>query len=417
MTSPAKKLLIGAAGLVVVAGASLVIANTIRISSTRFRLESRIAALRQVGDPVSVSDLKRWPPPAEQNAATYLRQAREQIDAWAKDVAPLLLKQSLKPMADQAKGIRQAFKAFPDILPSLQQAAECSECCLELPYDEGPGPFRERLSIEVQMFSRYTEILTWETRLLMHEGKVDEALGWWLVSLRLSRLLDHDPPVVGAHLVAMGCRSAVIAEVNTLLRSNPVSSSRRAELDKELAEIDDQRPHQQAWKGERALELDKLGSSTPVNWINRADYNNRAAALLDSMNQQLTLATRNWDNTDGAMFERAARASVSLNTVLGMPAYMIIRSAVDRIRAQARCLRLLNAMQQKGLWDASEVKLADLGLPAEAITDPYDGSPIKLKRRDGTWIIYCVGPDLRDDGGAIDSLADIGLGPAEKKSR
>jgi hypothetical protein len=29
----------------------------------------------------------------------------------------------------------------------------------------------------------------------------------------------------------------------------------------------------------------------------------------------------------------------------------------------------------------------------------------------GQWLIYCVGPDLKDDGGKLDRNEDIGWGP------
>jgi hypothetical protein len=47
--------------------------------------------------------------------------------------------------------------------------------------------------------------------------------------------------------------------------------------------------------------------------------------------------------------------------------------------------------------------------------DPYDGKPLRLRRvRDGI-VIYAVGPDLKDDGGAVNRRnplspgADIGF--------
>jgi hypothetical protein len=33
-------------------------------------------------------------------------------------------------------------------------------------------------------------------------------------------------------------------------------------------------------------------------------------------------------------------------------------------------------------------------------TDPFDGKPLKLAVRDGHPVLYSVGPDAKDDGGA-----------------
>ena len=77
----------------------------------------------------------------------------------------------------------------------------------------------------------------------------------------------------------------------------------------------------------------------------------------------------------------------------------------------------MNALQEHGPGRDGQPNLAELGLPAETITDPYDGSPIKLKQIGGEWPIYCVGPDLKDDDGQLERYADIGLGPVSAASR
>src|SRR5439155_2152080 len=99
---------------------------------------------------------------------------------------------------------------------------------------------------------------------------------------------------------------------------------------------------------------------------------------------------------------------------LSFPAIFSNRNAMERVRAQILCLRVLNALKQHGTRTENGPKLAALGLPAEAVTDPYNGSPIKLKQVKGEWLIYCVGPDLKDDGGQLERNADIGLGPSQR---
>ena len=84
---------------------------------------------------------------------------------------------------------------------------------------------------------------------------------------------------------------------------------------------------------------------------------------------------------------------------------------MDRIRAQARCLRVLNALQRAK--NATEPKLNELGLPAEAITDPYTGEPLRIKKTVNGWLIYAVGENLTDDGGDLEKMKDVGLGPTE----
>jgi hypothetical protein len=87
--------------------------------------------------------------------------------------------------------------------------------------------------------------------------------------------------------------------------------------------------------------------------------------------------------------------------------------------AESRCLRVVSAWRRS---HAAEPTLEKLGLPREAITDPYIGEPLKVVEKPEGWLIYTVGPNLTDDGGAISPplFQDVGLGPepmAVKKAK
>jgi hypothetical protein len=115
-----------------------------------------------------------------------------------------------------------------------------------------------------------------------------------------------------------------------------------------------------------------------------------------------------------AAAKKTTPTQIDVFSFLSLPGVLKVRQAWHRMQAQIRCLRIMNAMQQKDVWKDNEINLANLGLPAEAIIDPYDGSPIKLKEVKGEWIIYCVGVNLKDDGGNLESnmdVNDVGLGP------
>jgi hypothetical protein len=87
---------------------------------------------------------------------------------------------------------------------------------------------------------------------------------------------------------------------------------------------------------------------------------------------------------------------------------------VTRVKALICSLRVLNALQSHVTAGSNEVpKLTDLGLPAEAITDPFTGTPLHVKKTPQGWLVYSVGPNLQDDGGKIDdpTNGDVGVGP------
>ena len=101
------------------------------------------------------------------------------------------------------------------------------------------------------------------------------------------------------------------------------------------------------------------------------------------------------------------------------PSTMELRGLLDRVRvlleqdrAMVRALRVLNVLQLKAQPDAKEPpKLSELGLPQEVTIDPFDGKPLRVKKVRQGWLIYSVGKNLADDGGDIESYADVGIGP------
>lgn len=117
----------------------LLIANAIFISITGSRLEKHLAAIRAAGDPVTLADLKRPLPPPEQNAATYVSRAREAEKAFDKETDPVLGSDAARPYEEQMKAVRAGFAAYPGIIPLMQQAADCPDCNLDLPYDANPS--------------------------------------------------------------------------------------------------------------------------------------------------------------------------------------------------------------------------------------------------------------------------------------
>lgn len=395
----------------------LLIANAIFISITGSRLEERLAAIRAAGDPVTLADLARPLPPPEQNAATYLRRSLDDEKAFNKETSTIIDSEPPKPYEEQIKAVRAGFAAYPHILPLLQQAADCPDCNLDLSYDSNPTVLMDELLTTVQRFRVSAKVLQWHARLLRHDGKLDEAMRSCLVGFRLSRQLEREPPFLISYLVVIACRVVAVNEANAILRAGPVSKTLRAELDKELALIDEPPGFERALKCERALAISHFGPVIPVGWFNRGIANSWECSLLDSMNEQITLVPMPYADALAVASKKAAPSQFDVLTFLQLPALLKVRLAWHRMQAMARCLRLENAMQQKGLWKNSEVKLADLGLPGEATTDPYDGSPIKLKKIKDEWIIYCVGANLKDDGGNFEDNLDVGLGLVQPDGR
>ena len=395
----------------------VLIANAVFISITGSRLEKRLAEIRAAGDPVMLADLKRPLPPPEQNASTYLSRAQANAKAFNKETSPVLDAEPVRPFEDQIKAVRAAFAAYPQIIPLLEQASACPDCNLGLPYDAEPPELIDDLLNNNGRFRVSAQVLSWQARLLQHDGNFDQAMRTCLTSLRMSRQLEREPPFLLSSLVVVACRTVAINDANDILRTGAISNAVRAELDKELAIIDDPHFFERVLKSERAMGISHFGSVLPVGWYNRGIMNAWECSWLDTFNEQLALALEPYSRAMDTSAEKKTPSQFDIFSSLTLPAILKTHEAWYRTQALTRCLRIANAMQQKDVWKENEIKLADLGLPKEAIVDPYDDTSIKLKQTKGEWVIYCVGNNLKDDGGNLDSYLDVGFGPVPPTRR
>jgi hypothetical protein len=86
--------------------------------------------------------------------------------------------------------------------------------------------------------------------------------------------------------------------------------------------------------------------------------------------------------------------------------------AANRVTAQLRCLRILNALQTYANQHGRPATgLADLSLAKPETIDPFSGKPLLLKHTDKGWIVYSVMRNGSDDGGDFKQLNDYGVGP------
>jgi hypothetical protein len=83
-------------------------------------------------------------------------------------------------------------------------------------------------------------------------------------------------------------------------------------------------------------------------------------------------------------------------------------------RASIRAMRVLNALQAHTPTGSNKTpNLSELGLPPEAVVDPFTGESLHVKRMPQGWLVYSVGPNMEDDGGKLDDpvQGDVGVGP------
>ena len=380
------------------------------------RLDQRIAAIRAAGEPVTVADLKRPSIPPDKNADTFLRRAQPGVDAldkqfWYQQALGDAISQWRLSESDQ-RVLAAGFAAYPSVMAQLGQAADCPDYDSQLDYTLGPEELVVAFLPRIQYFRSVARVLQARSCLLLSQGQRDEALRTCLVQLRLTRHYDKQPTLIN-YLVALACRDVAVEMTNRVLRDGDVPMDLRAELDDELAMQDKMDGAAFAFKSERTLGLANLqslrSSWSPLNWRNVKDE----CDYLDIMAEVIATASEPRYKIAN-QFKRTVQRSQQVGplTSLVTPTISATRDAPDRVQAQLRCLRVLNALQRSAARTKnSEPTLADLKLPAEATIDPLNGKPLLVKHSPQGITVYSVGTNLKDDDGTFDDLLDFGIGP------
>ena len=157
-----------------------------------------------------------------------------------------------------------------------------------------------------------------------------------------------------------------------------------------------------------------LGLNSKTWPIGRGLVNRRKSAYLDMLQFFLSHGGKSISYRQFKTAQDAKKHLWSTNMRYVFPPLQACHNGSLRIMAQIRCLRVLIALQNRVPAGSIDVPtLAELRLPSESITDPYNGEPLHVRKLPQGWLVYTVGPNLKDDGGILGHpmLTDIGVGP------
>lgn len=390
-----------------------------------YRLAQKLNGLRAAGQPVSLRDLATGPILPEANAATYLAQASADLEAIRKlieaaEQSPAVRQLKRANMTDaqvrrsppMVEAYRQAVETYPDVWPLLAQAAACPSFQPPIDFTADGRTFLGATHLLDEQRSA-ARALRCCALLRLADGEPERALDCCLNMLRLSRRYDQSPALVG-FLVSIAVRSVALDTTHLVLRSGPLTPAAYVALAGELERHDMSAAFERALITERAVGLqmwDEMGVAfvytlLPAGRKDRLSY-------FDVFDAATAWARGPYHDPAARARLEAAEAQAGAMTELLAPAMKSAGEAVARTQAQLRTLRVLCVLEARdAAGRTGEAKLADLGLPTEVTTDPYNGQPLHLSKTPDGWLIYSVGSDLKDDGGQLDkSLTDVGYGP------
>jgi hypothetical protein len=359
------------------------------------RLQRQIAAIRAAGDPTSLADLPKRSIPPDEDAGELLHRARKGLLAIVEaldEVRQSETYQQGRPTEAEMTAIQAALEAHAEALSLVEQAAACDDCVPRGDHEASRAAIR---ALEARIVMR------------LGQGRRDKALDDCIAMFRLARLLEKNPTVAD-YLVAFVCRGLAVENANLVLRSGPVSPDARQSLDAELARQEGVEGFQSMLKTARVVGLQKIRGRPAEGWLAKARRSQEASAYLEQFEELLSQASGTYTE-----FQRAETAlSLSPATRGWLRTMVAYREGMERTRAQVRCLRVLSALQradEEGEPDGPD--LADLGLPRDAILDPFTGDRLRVKKLPEGWLIYSLGSNMKDDDGRIDPFLDVGVVP------
>ncbi len=375
------------------------------------RFDDKLEEIRAAGDPICIADLAPAPLPADQNAAIPLRRIRDDVNAFEQQMLEYYKSDNYatgSPNESQLKDLEAAFDTYPDLIPTIETAVALEGYEHDLDYSLPPDEFMEALDEVVHPPRAIARVLRDHVTVLRSHDQSDEAVRAAIPLFRLAEHIGQDA-VLTQYLVATAIRGMGVEAAHQALRSGSVSDETRQLLDKELALADPFPCYIGMLKAERAFGID---SFVDLPFIIRLQAS--PMEYLDVMDEEIRLAAKPYSSYSSTS-KTATAASKGTLVRLMLPALKSAREATDRTQAITRALRVLNALLGRDDPDAPPPdNLTDLGLPKDATIDPFNGKPLLVKRLPQDWKVYSVGPDLKDDGGKLDWIADFGVGPIEE---
>jgi len=392
----------------------------------RNRVAEHRAKMQAAGEPATIADLVPAAVSPQLNAAVLLDQARPDIAALEKDLSSRVKTLSDAEQAafhadvpsEQASAIlRETLGAHPKAIEQILAATECPHLQPAFDVNSPLADFSKQLLPFIQLERSAFRVLQARATVQLADGDQQGAFETCLAIQRLARLTEQNSLLVG-QLVAFALRGVAVDTTNHVLRAGPLSEEAQARLEEELDREDALESFRTTLRCERVRSLDRFGEtmevSEPVAWllamfVDESEY-------IDFLNLAIEQADKPFRDSSLEV-EEAYQASGMLTRQLA-PSIRPSLGSLARAQTVTRCLRVLNQLLKQDPDGTKGLTIDQLGLPAEATIDPYDGQPLRIKHGAEGWTVYSVGQNFQDDGGRLDDQTgggqiDVGVGPVE----
>jgi hypothetical protein len=412
---------------VVLVGILLVLlyANEFAIFTTGRRFEKLLDEARAAGMPVALAELAGPPVPANEDAAPPLVRAASAAALMRANLQSNFAASAFEDPFDEKMlaAVAAAVSADPQYEVDLNAADLAAAYRSPAQVD---APIFNISLIHLQNYTRLAQIEAMRAAKLRLDHKPGDAFRLILRQLRLTRKWAEKEPFAMSFYAWYSARCLATQELNRLLRTNDVPPSGTYEMVEAL--LTDEQWMREAFRKCLATErimAREMHNHPSLQFMNNplleAWKNHEKIRFWDSLSRQIDALDEPFVTSEeinhqiaqtikGTALARAGAPGVDKF----FPAAGFHRYELECCVALSRCARIVNAWRRT---HAAKPTLDQMGLPPGATIDPYTGRPLKVVEKPNGWLIYSVGADLKDDGGAIAPglYKDVGLGPEPMK--
>lgn len=418
--------------VVVVAGVLVLVVLTLCVAWMRSRahLNAQLAQLRASGDPITPQEANAFyaapssgPNTTQLWLAAIVPLGSPQFQAGGKALpfvgdAPNEVPLPGEPweLLDPAEQFLQAWSASRDRLHLV--ARQVGEARFPLDFSLGlsmPLPHLQQLRAAARL-------LALETAVAAHRGQTDAAVEAVVALFAAARAIEQEPILV-SQLVRMAIDGMARQQVRWLLSASTLDEPQLARLDAELARSDFHHAVQRALTCERAMGIqvfDDLGSVAGelAGGFRLTPTSDEIVYL--QLIEQMIAAFDETGPTRRQAVDDAARQVAFLSNQTGatvrfplsrllLPSLQAVSEACSRNEADRDATRVAIAIERFYLRHGKLPSTLDELVPEflkSLPEDPYVGAPLHYRVDAPEYVVYSVGANGSDDGGASEPLGN-----------
>ncbi len=383
------------------------------------KFHARVEALKKAGEPISVSDFTVKVAP-EDDLLTPLTEFKDEIIEFGSQCPREWF--AREELSDKEVELFESLvEKHPNVFAAIDEACERSEMSFD------PLLKQEFKAVDLV---KVLVLLGWKAGVRRFEGQHEEAAKIALQMLSLSGELDAATLLTSSlsrafQNVAINLVSEMVAD--EAKSGKAISKELKDEIANQLRGFETLQDFQTVVKAERARMIHMLINPELYEPEDGYEHSHIASVIFKVKGG----GAATWGNAILDQFETMSKLSEAplsaeldseivpqpnmLLRAIGMDvgfAWTSIRDNYGESVIRQRALVILLALTQDGKasdrTDWSTDYLVGIGVPEEMTVDPYNDKPLIIRRIEGMWRIYSVGPNRVDDSGTVS--VDYGLG-------